>query len=262
MIGHIFSFRKGAKIPRMAIYRFSEDYIAGNMRKFRSARLWVGGLSGFLLTFDLYLMFDRTSWLAEHIRLPYSVSNTLLILLSVLFFQIFDPWRSTTKDRAKFFREYSVEITPESVQILCGKWSTVTRRDEIIRIEEPNVGVGLYLRTANRYRSLIIPRNLDGYREIKAEFDLCEVPYLKTVLTPNWELFLLILLICGSLICDWATRNQILLWVNLFVALLAGVGGFLIINANPDNRTRMRWSRFGALFPFVVAILALIGWLP
>ena len=164
--------------------------------------------------------------------------------------------------QSKIFREYSVQITPESVQILCGKWSTVAGRDEIIRIEEPNVGGGLYLRTANRYRSLIIPRNLDGYQEIKAVFDLREVPYLKTVLTPNWELFLLGLVVCGSLICDLATRNRIVLWVNLFVALLAGVGGFLIINANLDNRTRMRWSRFGALFPLVGAILALIGWLP
>ena len=222
----------------------------------------MGGLSGSLLTLDLYLMFDRTSWLAEYIRLPYSVSNTLFILLFVLMLQNFKSWRRTFKDKGKNLREYSVEITTESVLILCGGWNRAVGRDEIIRVEESKTGGGLYLRTANRYRWFMIPRGLDGYQEIKAEFDASEVPYLKTALPPNWEEFLLILLICGSVICDLATRNQILLWVNLFVAPLAGVSGFLIINANPDNRTRMRWSRYGTLFPLGVPILALVGWLP
>jgi hypothetical protein len=164
--------------------------------------------------------------------------------------------RNVSKGMSEYLRAYSVDVSLYSVRVQSDlRPQRQFAREEILRIEESSIGGGMYLRTSNRYRWMSIPRGLDGYGQIKDELRAMGIPFTRKLIPTIWE-FAIVLLYCGTLICDVVTRNRQILTANLIVAVLVGLGGFLIIGANPDCPTRMRWVRFMAFLPAVFSALA------
>src|SRR4029077_10601535 len=68
---------------------------------------------------------------------------------------------------------------------------------EIVRAEEPYLGTGLYLRTSNRYRWILIPHKLGGYDAIKRELAVAGAAVVKRIIPTNGEEFVFVLLFVG-----------------------------------------------------------------
>ena len=185
------------------------------------------------------------------------------ILTSVFLIPVFGILRNRRSwpDKMRHsLRAIRIEIFPGSVgmsgpQGFRREFST----GEIVRTEEPSLGTGLYLRTSNRYRWIVIPRRLAGYEAIKQELGAVGVSVVRTTFPPNWEEFAGMLLFAATAICSFVVHNIRALSVNLLVALLLSVGWYFVINANPDvlKLPRMRWARFGAFLPVVFAAAGL-----
>ena len=112
--------------------------------------------------------------------------------------------------------------------------------EAILRVEEPSWGGGLYPRSPSRHRWLLIPRSLDGYGQIQDELRALGIPFTEKVIPANWGEFDFVLLFCGTLICDLVTQNRQIPTANLIVTILVGIGGFLIVGANPNSHLRVR----------------------
>ena len=128
---------------------------------------------------------------------------------------------------------------------------------EIVRAEEPYLGIGLYLRTSNRYRWLLIPRKLDGYEAIKRELSIAGGAVERRVIPTNAEECVFVLLFIATILCATMVRDTRILLANLIIAVGVSVAGFLIINANPDNR-QIRRARIGVFIPVVFAALGFL----
>ncbi|HYL46800.1 MAG TPA: hypothetical protein VEU52_07220, partial [Candidatus Limnocylindrales bacterium] len=153
-----------------------------------------------------------------------------------------------------------VEIARDSISVSNSWFTRQLSRSQLLRAEEPSWGAGLYLRTANRYRWAVIPRTLDGYESAKLELAGMGLAIEKTLIPPNWEEFVWVLLFLSTLICTMYLHSVRLLALNFLVSILLSVAGFFIISANPDYKTipRMRGARVGVLLPVVCAGLGLL----
>jgi hypothetical protein len=159
---------------------------------------------------------------------------------------------------ADHMRAFSVDVSPYSVRIQYGLMrQRQFSREEILRAEEPSMGGGLFLRSPNRYRMIVIPRRIDGYSELKAALQAQGIPFVGKVIPGNWEDFAFVFLFCGSLLCPFLSQTRLVLELNLLVAALIGIAGFYVIGASPDNMPSMRWTRFAAFFPLIFAGIAL-----
>jgi hypothetical protein len=81
------------------------------------------------------------------------------------------------------------------------------------------------------------------------------IPFARTVIPGNWEEIAIVVLGLGTILCSFSTQNRQILVANLIVAILVGIGGFLILGAKPDALSRMRWVRFVAFLPAVFSTL-------
>jgi len=80
--------------------------------------------------------------------------------------------------------------------------------NEVVRVEEPYLDTGLYLRTSNRYRWILIPRKLDGYEAIKRDLAVAGAGMMKKVIPSNWEEFLFVLLFMARYSAQqWSTTQ-------------------------------------------------------
>ena len=132
---------------------------------------------------------------------------------------------------------------------------------EVVRAEEPFLSAGLHLNTANRYRWILIPRDLDGYEAIKRELSVAGIAVAKTFIPTNWEEFFGVLLFIGTMFCAASAHNIRVLTANLLVSLLLSFGGLFVINSLVDAvpRPRMRLMRFGVFLPVAFAALGLLA---
>ncbi len=172
-------------------------------------------------------------------------------------------WRwNTWSDKSRsLLRSQSVDISPGAVIVTYpSSHKRQLEQREILRAEEPSLGGGLYLRTANRYRWLLIPRKLDGYDAIKGELGTMGITIVKTSIPPNWEEFVGVLGFVTTGLCALFVNNLRVLTVNLFVSALLTLAGLFVINAYSDAmlQPKMRMARFGAFLPVIFAAAGLL----
>jgi hypothetical protein len=244
----------------MAIYVYSEQQIERRVANSRRFRIWFCVAAILILVMMGALAFYRPDFPNIHQPMRGRLSAILLaIFLGPLLDNIW-RWRSWPDRLRNSLRKFSVEIASGIVSF---SGPSGEKRQlgtsEIIRLEEPSLGGGLYLRTSSRYRYFLVPRKLDGYDAIKRELAATGAPLVKTFVPPNREELLFVLLFLGTIICAFCTDNIRLLKVNLFVAMLVSLGGLLFINNNADamGRPQLRLMRFGALIPVAVAAFGL-----
>lgn len=240
----------------MAVFTYNEETIFRMVRRIKRVRIWLSVISVVWLVVDLLTAFGVLRKLGIDIRLHGPCSNAVFVLPFVMLCQSVGGWKPLLKTMADHLRAYSVDVSPYSVRIQYGLMrQRQFSREEILRAEEPSMGAGLYLRSPNRYRSILIPRRIDGYSEIKAALQAQGIPFVGKAIPGNWEDFAFVFLFCGSLLCPLLSQTRLVLELNLLVATLIGVAGFYVISANPDNMPRMRWTRFATFLPLIFAAL-------
>jgi hypothetical protein len=241
----------------MAVFTYSEEAIQHLLYNGARRRKWVYSFAAAWLAVDFAVAFGQLFWPAIRINFPARWVNLVFVVPLILIFSTFRTGKDLIERVKAHLRSYSVDVSPYSVRIQ-SDFGPQRRfaREEIVRAEESSWGGGIYLRTANRYRWLVIPRLLDGYGQLKDELIALGIPFTRKAIPTNWEEFVMILLFCGTMICDLVTHNRQILAANLIVAILVGIGGFLIISANPDSSPRMRWKRFVAFVPAVFSTIA------
>lgn len=245
---------------RMAVYAYSEPQIERMVSRAGRVRSRFGILAFIVLVVAGLLMVYRPALPLFHepLRGWFLAILTSVFLIPVL--SILRNWRSWPDKMRYSLRATRIQIFPGSV---CMSGPQGFRREfntgKIVRTEEPSLGTGLYLRTSNRYRWILVPRRLAGYEAIKQELGAVGVSAVRTTIPPNWEEFAGMLLFAATAICSFAVHNIRALSVNLLVALLLSVGWFFVINANPDvlRLPRMRWARFGTFLPVMFAAAGL-----
>jgi hypothetical protein len=238
----------------MAIYTMSQTAIADQARLLKRVRWWMIGVSAVGIAISLLLITSPRGWLASQIS-----HNVQIFVFSgsvVLLVQMISRWRKGLK--SKIQNPISIEITSNEIWMRSGMYCRCFRRNEIVRAEESSFGRGLFLRTSNRYRWILIPRGIDGYQEIKDNLTSNGGLIVRTKFLPNWEEFLFALLFCGTLICDLITRNRSILLVNLAVALVVGTFGIILANSFRDDRKMAIRAAFGSVFPAVMTLVAIL----
>lgn len=185
--------------------------------------------------------------------------ETVFLFLLVLLLNLILPytWRRTARQAAKSVRGYSIEITLDAVELKSAYANKRILRNEIIRIDEARWGSGLYVRTANPFRWILIPRRIQGFDEIKATLAANGIPTARTAISPAWQGQMFLVLFCGSLMCDVFATSRNTLLANLGVAFLIGIYGLVVFRSVMESALRLK-ARLGSLIPLVGAGLALL----
>ena len=248
----------------MAFYCYSEDTISRMLQKGKRRTFWMRVVGAVWLALDLFAVTVLSLWFHGDPLKSEHWSIALFVLPFVMLMQSGKAGSGASKGVAEYLRTYSVVVSSYSVRVQSNLGpQRQFLREEILRAEESAWGSGLYLRTANRYRYLGIPRNIDGFSEIREELRAAGIPFAKKAIPTNWEEFAQVLAFLGSLlfsgliICDVVSRSPRVLTVNLTVALLGGLLGFFTTSLTPVDSSRTRWVKFASFLPLLFAILVL-----
>jgi hypothetical protein len=242
----------------MAVYVYSDRQIERMVSKSRRSHIWFCGVAFLILAISCGLVFYRPTFpiFREPMRawlIAFLTSAFLFPLIGTIW-----RWRNWPERTRNSLREVRVEIAPGTVGVSYPLgYKRQLSTSEVVRTEEPSLGGGLYLRTSNRYRWILVPRQIEGYDTIKRELGGMGIPFVHTFIPTNWEEFVGVLLFIGTMICSFTAHSPRVLTANLLAAILIGFCGIWVINSNPDNLPRMRWTRFGAFLPVVFAALGL-----
>jgi hypothetical protein len=233
----------------MAAHLYSDQQIERMVRSERQFRVWFCVTSSVILVASVLLAVYRPDLPAFHHPVP-----VMTVVLVAPLFRIVRHWRTWPEKLKNSLSETSVDISGSTVSVSGPSgYKRQLRLREVSLAEEPSLGTGLYLRTSNRYRWILIPRKLDGYDAIKHEIRESSIVIVKTIIPPNWEEFLGVLLFCGTMGCAVYAHDVRVLTANLFISLLVSFGGYYVINSNPDNLPKKRWSRYAAFLPLAFA---------
>jgi hypothetical protein len=225
----------------MAVYVQSEQQIERMISRSRRLRIQSCVAAFGILTIAGVLAFTRPDLpiFREPMR-AWAIAFFTSLFLGPLLRNIW-RWRSWPERTRSSLRETRLEITASTIEVSAPGYKRQLSISEIVRAEESLLSAGLHLRTANRYRWILIPRNLDGYEAIKRELAVAGVAVVKTSTPPNWEEFLGVLLFMGTAFCAVSVHNIRVLIVNLFVSLLLSLGALFVINSLADAVPRLSW---------------------
>jgi hypothetical protein len=243
----------------MAVHTYSEAYIERTIARARRIRLWFSITAAAVSLVALLVSFYPNSPAFDK-EMPAWLFAVITTIFVVPLLQILWRWKTWPDKARSALRAQTIDISPSGVTATYSSAQRQLNRSEILRAEEPSLGAGLYLRAANRYRWLLVPRRLEDYDAIKGELNTMGIPIVSTISPPNWEEFVFVLLFMSTLACVMFVRDVRVLTANLVVALLVAFAGLYVINANPDNRAnpKMRTARFGAFLPAAFATIGLL----
>lgn len=242
----------------MTVYVYSEQQIERMVSKSRRLRIRFCVAAVVILVMAVLLAFYRPTLPIFH----EPVRTWVIALLTSLFlFPLVGTiwrWRSWQDPMRNSLRETRVEVASGTVGVSGPSgYKRQLRISEIARAEEPYLGTGLYLRTSNRYRWILIPRKLDGYESIRRELSVAGAAIVIRLVPTNGEEFVLVLLFIATILCATMVHDTRILLANLVIAVIVSLSGFLIVNANPDNH-QIRRARIGVFVPVVFAALGFL----
>jgi hypothetical protein len=174
----------------MSVYAHSEQQIERMVSNSRRSRIWFCVVAFSVLAVASLLAFYRPTLpiFRDPLRAWVMAVLTSLFLFPPL--QIIWRWKSWPDRMRNSLRGIRVEITPSAVSV---SYPLGDKRQlsmgEVVRAEEPSLGGGLYLRTSNRYRWIMVPRKIDGYETIKRDMAGMGVPFVHNLVPTNWENF-------------------------------------------------------------------------
>jgi len=242
----------------MAVYVYSEQQIERMVGESRRLRIRLCIAAIVILAMAVLLVFYRPT--LPIFREPFRAWG-MALLTSLFLFPLVKTiwrWRKWPDLLRNSLRDTRVEVASGTVGVSGPSgYKRELSISEIVRAEEPYLGTGLYLRTSNRYRWILIPRKLDGYDAVKREVAVAGAPVVKRLIPTNGEEFVFVLLFVGTILCATMVHDTKVLLANLVIAVVVSVSGFLIVNANLDNH-QIRRARIGVFIPVVFAALGFL----
>jgi len=233
-----------------------EVYVAARTRRLNKLRWWMRGISAAGLVFFVSLSISAPgSQCAHALRRAYDAFG---IGCFVALVQTFRGPKSAFDRAVAATQELAVEVTAEEIRLKAGDFSHSVKRAEIVRGEESRRG--LYLRTSHPFHNVFISRGIAGYREIKDEVLADGRVELRARRSPHWKGIFIVVLFCGTLICDLLTSNRAILGGNLVVAASVAVLGVMMSSRFRNNRSMWFRSLLGSLIPMAFTLLAI--WFP
>jgi hypothetical protein len=243
----------------MAVYVYSEQQIEKMVGRSRRLRIRFCVAAFVVLVVAVLLAFYRPTLPIFHE--PVLRAWVLALLTSLFLFPLVKTirrWRRWPDLMRNSLRETRVEVASGTVSVSGPLgYKRQLRINEIVRAEEPYLGTGLYLRTSNRYRWVLIPRKLNGYDAIRRDLGVADATVVKRFIPTNLEELVFVLLFIGTILCPTMVHDTRILFANLVIAVVVSVSGFLIVSANPDNH-QIRRARFGVFIPMVLAALGFL----
>lgn len=240
----------------MAVYAYSEEHIESMIAKSKRLRVCFWVAAAVMLVITVLLAFYRPT--LPIFREPFRAWG--IALLTALLFPLAKTiwgWREWPESMRNSLRETRVEIASGVVSVSGPGYKRQLAISEIVRAEEAYLGAGLYLRTSNRYRWILLPHKMDGYEAIKHELPMAGAAVVKRLIPTNAEEFVFLLMFVGTILCATMVHDTRILLANFLIAVVVSVSGFLIINANPDNRQIGR-ARIGVFIPVAFAALGFL----
>jgi hypothetical protein len=241
----------------MGVYSYREreiEGIVGNMKRLRMA--YCVGAAAILVASGVVAMV-RPEWIfGAGERARAWVLFALFVFFGGPLGENLWRWKKRPVKLEEALRAVRVEVCAEEVRLFEAGSVRQLKRSEIRRAEE--VSWGMYLRTANRYRWILIPRKIEEFEAVKAEIEEIGIPVVEAGIAPNCEEFVGVVVFAGTMICAIFAQSAWVLGVNLLISLVVAVGGFVIVGANPENAPKMRWARLGIFLP--VAMTASMLW--
>lgn len=242
----------------MSVYFYGEPQIESMVRATRRFRLFFCAIAVIILAVASTVAFTHPRWIFDaHRHAGMWVMVALAVFVAGPLVDSLCRWRSRLAHIEASLRNTVIEISEAGARVEHTTSMQQLDRNEILRAEE--VSWGLYLRTARRYRWLMIPSRIDGFQKLRHEIEALEIPIVRAAVPPNWEEIAGALIFAATFICAVCTHSVRLLTANLGISLLVAVAGFLIVSANPDNLPKMRWARFAIFLP--VAMTASMLWI-
>lgn len=242
----------------MAVYSYSEREIASIIRASKRIRLAYCAVAVKILSAACVVALTRPEWIfGAHQHARIWVLLALLVFFAGPLADNLWRWRSRPAKLKESLLRTRVEVTGKGITLCGADSATKLARNEIQRAEE--VSWGLYLRTVQRYRWILIPSKIENFDALKCELKEMAIALVPSSIPPNWEEFAGVLVFTATMLCAIFARSASVLAANLVISLLIAVAGFLIVSANPDNLPKMRWARFGIFLP--VAMTASMLWM-
>lgn len=241
----------------MGVYSYRErdiEEIVGEMRRVRT--VYCAGAATVLLSAAVVAGMHPAWIFGDGGRARWWVVAALFVFFGGPLGETVWRWRSRPVVLERALRAVRVEVSQEEFRLFEEGSTRQLGRAEVCRAEE--VSWGLYLRTANRYRWMLIPRKIEGFEEARREIEELGIAVKQAGIAPNWEEFVGVLVFAGTMICAIFAHSAWVLGVNLMVSLVLAAAGFVIVGANPENAPKMRWARLGIFLP--VAMTASMLW--
>jgi len=241
----------------MAFYMYGEEEIEGIIRAQQRLRLRFCVAVFILLLAACVVALTRPEWIfGAHERARLWVIGALFVFFVGPLGENLVRWRSRPARLRESLARTSIEVSESGIRMEEPGQIRQLARGEIVRAEE--TPWGLYLRTRDRYRWMLISKRIGEFDTLKRKIGELGVPLMQAASAPNWEELAGVLIFTATMICAIFAHSIAMLAVNLGVAILIAIAGFKVVSANPDNLPKMRWARLGIFLP--VAMTAAMLW--
>jgi hypothetical protein len=249
--------RAAPRIRDMAIYVYHDVEVDEIVQSSERLRRRFCVAAGILLAAACVVAMLKPSWIFG----PENHARAWVLALLAVF--VAGPlaenllrWKSRSKKLRESLRSTRVEVSSWGVRVLGDSGMQALERAAILRAEE--VPWGLYLRSANRYRWILLPARIADFRALKWEIAEMRIDMVPAAVAPNWEEFVGALVFAATVICAIFAHSAWVLAGNLAVSVALAAAGFAVASANPENLPKMKWARLGIFLP--VAMTASMLW--
>lgn len=239
------------RIRPMSVYVYGERQIQEILA--RSKRLRVGfcaGATGVLAT-AATMAWLRPEWIfgaGDHAR--WWVIGALIVFVAGPLADNLSGWQRHWVGMERSLRATRIEVSANGVGLRGADSERKFGTEEIRRAEE--VPWGLYLRTAERYRWVLIPAGVVEFEELKREIGGLGVVIVAAGMAPNWEELVGGVVFAATMICAIFAKSTGVLAADLIVSMIVAAAGFVVVSANPENLPKMRWARLGIFLPVLM----------
>jgi len=235
----------------MAVYIYSQREIESIIRASKRFRLRNCAVALAVLIAACLVAISRPEWIfGAHIQARAWVVSALFIFVAGPLGDTVLRWKARPVELEQSLRKMQIEVSAEGVVVSGSSSVKQFKLAEIVCAEE--VSWGLYLRSPERYRWILIPAKIDGFEALKRELRELRIPIVEAAIPPNWEELVGAIVFCATMLCAVFARSTSVLAANFLISVLVAAGGFLIVSANPDNLPKMRWARLGIFLPVVM----------
>lgn len=242
----------------MAVYRYSEQRVESIILATKRLRLRYCAVAAGILGAAVLVAMIRPEWVfGPHQQARMWVLVLLAVFVAGPLLENIWRWKSRLQKLAASLGETEVAVAEEEVSVTTADSVKHLRRCEITQAEE--ICWGVYLRSADRYRWIVVSSQIDEFDEFKSELKHLGIPIIAAAIPPNWEELAGAVLFIAMMLCAVFTRSAAVLATDLVISVMVAVVGFAVISANPENLGKMRWVRFGIFLP--VAMTGSMLWM-